>query len=365
MTKAHRVLGKILFFILIGFVCILTTVRPGQAQTGNNRSGGSANNGRGGGLVQSIPDGIVAKVNDEVIFASEVMKGIRPRLEILAKRLPEKQFRQKSMQLFRKELANMVQRKVVMHEAREKGISVSDKEFKEFKQRRIEEVGSKERFRKYLKQIGRTMERWEKDKRGELLTRKLVSSQLFGAPTEKGGGKFDTFVSPREMRRYYKNNRKEFYKESEVDGVLLKYNVPTDQKKKEQKKMIEELLRQVRNGADFSVLADLHAQEPFVTKRAFQDERKGSFPRIVETYLFEDMEKGSVEGPVEKGEQLYVLKLDDRSLGKQSSFTEVKSEIRKNLRSRKINENLQKFRKQLMEEAYIWPRELLEIAMDQ
>lgn len=314
----------------------------------------------------AIPDGIVAKVNEEVIFASEIMENITPRLKVMAKNLSKRKFKKRSLQVFRRELANVVERKVIIKEAKEAGISVSDKELEKLKQKEMKQAGSEADFQAYLKQTGMTEEEWKKEKRKQLLTRKLVSNRLFGAPSlEKEMGQFDTFVSPREIRSYYRNNKEEFRQEPQVKGILVRFSYRNSDEKDERRQQLKGIRRQISQGADFSKIAQVYASDRYVTKRKFDWINKGVFSKKVEEWLFDKAKIGEVEGPMEVDGEFVMLKVVDRKPGKQLPLTEVQEEIRQTLRSRKINENLDEMRQKMLEEAYIWPEEILRYSSNQ
>ncbi len=303
----------------------------------------------------SLEDGVVAWVNDSIILHSDVMDRIRPRLKQYRKRLSKRELAYRKRTLFMQELSLMVEEKVIIQAAREEGLQVTNRELNQLEQQMVERFESREKFLETLRQNGRTLEDWRRNKRKQELQKKLIRKKFRGAGV-------DTFVSPREIRKYYQENKEEFFREPRVKGHII--TIPTAEVggEKEAKKLIEETLRQIRTGADMKTLARLHNKTYGENNRTFDWTRRGNFHRDVEKALFEHLEVDEVSDPIVLPDRVVLVKLKGKIKGKQKTFSDpqVQEKIRNRLRSRKLKKHRKKLRKDLFQKAYIKPQFLRE-----
>jgi len=331
---------------IIVLLFLLTTAAPLAGQPRNRASD------------RSLPrDGVIVRVNNDVILASEVWKRLGPLLRYKKKRLSSEQFRKKKRQWYRKTISQMIRSRVIQQEAEQAGLTVSDRAIQDALQRQIEQVGSREEFIRGLRQRDWTLERWKRQKRKELLQKKLFRTKF-----KKSGTTF--FVSPEEIKTYYRNHQQQFTREAKVKGHVLGIPYGDARSREEALGLARSIRSQIEDGARMSHLVELYKPlDPDFTKTFDDWIRKGTFGRTVEQILFEKEDIKNVEGPVVLENRVVLLNRTAKIQRKESEFKDpdVQKKIRNLIRNRKYREKLSQIEKRLLENAYINPRYLLQV----
>ncbi len=325
------------------FSLFLVLPLSGQGRTGS----------KGG---RTLPkDGVIVRVNDDVILASEVWKRLAPLLRYKKRRLSSDEFNRKRRKWFRKTTAQMIRSRVIQQAAEEAGLDVSEQEIRRELQNQIEEAGSREKFIRGLKQRGWTLEKWKRQKRKDLLQRKLFRQKFKQTRT-------NFFVSPEEIKTYYRTHKSQFYREPKVKGHIISIPFGERRSEKEALDTAHTLLRQIDDGARMDHLVEVYRRLDSEHTRTFDFVKKGTFSRKVEQFLFEKLDGNRVGGPVILRDRVVVLKRTGKVKEKKSSLEdpEVQQKIRDRLRNRKYREKLSTIEQQLLNQAYIKPRYLLQ-----
>lgn len=300
-------------------------------------------------------DGVLAQVNDEVILYSDVISRIRPRLKRYARQLSKKEYQKRRQELFQKSVSLMIQEEVLQQEARALGLKVSEQEVDERKQEIIEKVGSEEAFKKGLFQQGMTMDMWERRMRTQILNRKLFQKKF-----RESRDSF--FVSPQEMKTYYRENKLQFYREAKVKGHVLSFPFDSTEDRDQKVRLALSVRDQLKEGASFTSIVESYKSLDPEHSRSFDWTKKGEFLKPVEYILFHGMGDRSIRGPFVAENRIFIVKRTGKIKSKQSPLTdpEVQKEIRKQIKQRKRKERLDQIRERLIEQAYINPRYLID-----
>ncbi len=301
-------------------------------------------------------DGVIARVNDDIILASEVWKRLAPLLQYKKKRLSESEFKEKKRTWFRNTISSMIRSRVIQQEAEKAGLSVSDQEIKEAVKDQIKKIGSREKFINGLKQRGWTLEKWKREKRKDLLQQKLFRKKFKESRTT-------FFVSPKELRRYYENHKSQFYREPKVKGLLISIPFGEKRKKREARSIAKSILQQIEDGARMKHLVQAYKNLDPERTRTFDWIKKGTFSQKVERWLFEKLDGEEVAGPITLENSVVLVKRTGKIKEKKSAFQdpEVQEKIRQRIRNQKYREQLKEIEKELLKEAYIKPRYFLNI----
>ncbi len=309
-------------------------------------------------------DGVVAKVNQEIILGNEVYKKIASELEGLRRTYPdEESYTKKATELWRKTLRDMIEDKVMLMAATAEGIKVEDREVDKDLQAQIKKEGTVEKLKAKLAQLGITLEQYREKIRTDMIQRELILTKLGFRQkqiTPDSKMPLDSFVTPHEVQQYYADNKKQFYvaEKAKSRQIVIHFEAAT---KAEKKAEAESVLRQIQHGADMALLALWYSAVHASDGGFWEWAERGNFPPEVDQVLFA-LKKGELGAIVETKDAFVIIRCEDREEPRQRQLgeDEVQDEIRKLIQNQKVNENVGKVKKQLVKEAYIEPADLFE-----
>ena len=160
----------------------------------------------------------------------------------------------------------------------------------------------------------------------------------------------DTKISEDEMKKYYEENKDDFYTDTvTASHILIKTidddgNELSEAKKKEAKKTAEEALAKVKAGEDFATVAKEYSED----SSASSGGELGTFGRGKMVTEFENaafaMKAGEISDIVETEYGYHIIKVTDR-VDKQETYDDVKDKIKSTLASEKYTEYVEKLKK--------------------
>jgi parvulin-like peptidyl-prolyl isomerase len=302
-------------------------------------------------------DGIVAKVNDEIITAAQVYRRIRAALDRLYRQYRGKEFERKAFQLWESELMKMIDEKLLLQAAREVDIEVDKERIERELRREIERFGSREAYVRYLWETYRlTLAEAREMIRNRLLIREYVLRRVYGSkrPGEEGR-LYDSFVRPCELREYYQKHKQEFYEPAQylIRQIILDPHLQGGVESV--KNLGRALLRQIKEGADFGLLARYYSVARRDEDGLWEWRTKEAFLQESEELanLIAQMKVGQVSGLLRTGKVFRIVKLEEKKEGRQKSFQEVQDWIKYRIRSEKAALNQNRVLTELRKKAYV------------
>lgn len=158
-------------------------------------------------------------------------------------------------------------------------------------------------------------------------------------------------ISDEEMKKYYEDNKKDYYKDEVKASHILISTVDdngkelSESKKKEAKKKAEEVLEKAKNGQEFSELAKEYSDD---TGSASQGGDLGYFTKGQMVQEFEEaafsLKPGEISGLVESEYGYHIIKVYDK-IDEQLPFDEVKDEIKTTLTENKYISSIEEISK--------------------
>ncbi|MFQ5780147.1 MAG: peptidyl-prolyl cis-trans isomerase [Nitrospiria bacterium] len=255
----------------------------------------------------------VARVNDEAITVQELLTAIPQGAEETAtdgmERTPQDEIR-----LRRNLLGQLIERKMLLQEARRLQMSLSENEIQErFKE--IRDGKDEETFLQSLTEQNLTREKWEKSTLENLLIEKLLDriNPDQGAVTEE------------EMRRYYENHEEKW---RVGERVKLRQIVV------EAEAEAEALRLSITEGSDFSEAAKQHSQLSQIGERGDLGYLGRSEIPIEFDPLFQSR-IGTVSQVIKTPFGYHLVKVEDRKPAETLPFEAVKGEIQQVLMEKK------------------------------
>jgi len=310
--QEHKKMNRIILITTLIFLSLLGTTRSSQCE---------------------VVDYIVAVVNREVITLSMVEDSMRA-VWVSPEFLPKSQ---------NDAIQGLIDRKLKLQEARRLGIIVSEDELSSEMAMVASRFPSQKEFSEALKQCGITQEDLQASLIEEIMVRNMVkrSFGLFVKESDIEG----------EALEFFEQNKGKFiipesvllsqifFKLSPDDNDKLWKSLskgvpgtsPLETTKEDVKKKAEEVLDELKNGAEFSKYVNENEKIDYIAVDQL-------IPVVAATVS--KMKLGEISGIVETPVGYFIIRLDDRSPSRQATFNDVKDEIKARLRQQKINEEL-------------------------
>lgn len=272
---------------------------------------------------------VVARVNGEDIPKADFDRILRQMEMQAGQPVPA----DRRDEVYRAVLDQVVTYTALVHEARARGITVSDAEAKAAGDAKIAElrqqIPDRQAFDKALADRNMTLSRLRSDIRNDLAINRMMEAELAGAPA----------ITDAQVREFYDKNPDEF-RGVRASHILIRPEGFDDASKKKARATAEDLMKQARGGADFAELARTHSADG----SAQQGGDLGFFTRGSMVPAFSDaafaLQPGQVSDVVETQFGFHVIKLAER---KDVPFEEANPGIRNFLTARQRDERQQAF----------------------
>jgi peptidyl-prolyl cis-trans isomerase SurA len=294
-----------------------------------------------------VVDRVVAVVNDEIIFDSEVeqfsvglLRGnVDPDSAEGKKQLDEAKH---------KALDAMIDERLVNQQAVELKLTVTPEEV----DRAVEEVKTQNKlddatFTEALKQQGFSMETYRKNLKKQILNLKVVNTAVRSRVS----------VGDDEVRTYYQQNARQLGGEKTAHLRQILIAVPADANPDEverRHKVASKVVELARGGANFQELAKKYSDDEM------SKEEGGDMGWVGHGVLIDSLEEvvggmdaGDVRGPVRTPRGWMVLQLIERKAGDIRPFDEVKEQLRKTLYDQQVEKATTSWLKELRKKAHV------------
>ncbi|MEK7485632.1 MAG: peptidyl-prolyl cis-trans isomerase [Planctomycetota bacterium] len=315
---------------------------------------------------------IVAKVNHEIITIYEIEKKISKAVDAIKKsNISIEEKKEKIRFLWKKQLREMVEELITLQAAVKADIKVTGEDIGSSLKKEKARLGGEENLEQILSDEGITIDDFQRSLRNQLIIERLFYQEAGLEISKEKRPRYDNFVSPLELREFYKDHQIEFAKEEEVKirQIVLYSDKKGDREKA--KELGESILRQLKEGADFAALAKLYDDGPQAEKREGiwpVDEQgkwllikrgQGSVKKVVEDAAFA-LKSGEVTPLIPWPKGYFIIKVEEHQKAEIPSFEQVQKKIRFVIQQQKIAANIRKVSEELRKNSYIWPEDLFE-----
>jgi peptidyl-prolyl cis-trans isomerase C len=303
---------------------------------------------------ETVPKDVAVIVNGVEIKNSAIMELIGPQLAKINQQsagIPSPVAEQYKKQLREQALEQLIRRQLLDEKIKDANVTITDEEVVS----KIEELASEknmslEDYKKALEQNNQDFDVVKEDFRKQLSRNKFMEAQWAGK----------TDVTEEEAKKYYDENKKKFDipERIRVRHILIKFkqqNPDADPNvaKASAKTKAQDLLQQIKDGADFAELAKAHSDCLSGSKGGDM----GFFPRGYTTPKFEkaafELEIGQVSDIVETEYGYHIIKLIERKDASVVSFEQAKDKIFEELKEQKQRELAEKYINSLKADAEI------------
>ena len=278
-------------------------------------------------LNAQVLDGIEAVVHDSPVTLVEVQALTLPAVDMLQRQYAgqEQTFQTKVREAQRDNLEHLVQRQLILQEFKTYNVpeTILDKDIDKRVEEKIRDqfYGDRVRFIKTLQAEGMTYEKFRQQIRDQFveiaLRQKNVSSEII--------------ISPHKIETYYAAHKEDYKIEEEIKlRMIVLTNAPGVE---EPKKLAEEILSKINEGASFTEMAAVYSQ-------GSQRKENGDWGWVERKVLRKELadasaslKSGEHSGVIvtESQDTFYIMLVEDRRPGHYKPLGDLREEIEKNL----------------------------------
>ena len=280
-----------------------------------------------------LEDRIVAVVNSDLIMLSELKRDLLPEQDRLRKLYKGEDLERRLKTAEAMGVTKMIERKLQLQAARNKGVDVSDQEV----------VQAVEEMKKQGEAIDSADPNTARSIREQLTLMRVVDREVRGL----------IMVADSEMKRYYQEHQDRFAypEEYQLSQILIKPRTPDGLSAAHGR--AEALLATLKQGESFEDLA-LRFSDGVDASRGGRLGlvRQGELIPALEQALT-SVDVGKITGIVETAEGLHIVRVDDKKPRQFRPFEQVKTEIQSLVFQQKTEDQYQIWMAELKNKAYI------------
>jgi len=286
---------------------------------------------------------ILAVVNDEVVTETDLDVALSSSIDELQKEYSGAELQAK-IETARKEcLDQIIDDKLILQEAKKRGITAADAEVDE----RLKEIKShfpsEDAFYAEVQKSGVSTELLKKRYGENIMMGKLVNHEV----------RDKVVVIPTEIEDYYKKHAEELKAPDSVHLRTIMLRFSADNTEDAVKQKAEDVVKLAREGRDFGELAKLYSQ-------GGRAEENGDFGFVDRGQMREDFEKviftlkpGEVSDPVKADVGYYIFKVEEKRESHVRSLSEARADIENIIFREKAQRRYQEWIAKLKRDAFI------------
>ena len=290
-----------------------------------------------------IVEGIAAVVNGEIITLSELESELERFLGSGRARMEGMDVGKGSREARRRALERLIEKKILLKEAKDKDIKIREEKI----DHRIEDIkgkfASEEEFRQALRKDNFTEAKLRKRIEEDLMVSVLVDREV----------ESKIRVGREEIRLFFEENRERFQEPEEVELSHILIKVQEGEGWGESERKGQDLLKQLREGANFSLLAKEYSHGP-------NAERGGKLGFLALGELSPEFEEaisglgvGEISSLIRTEDGFHIIKLEGRKAPRQMELSEVRDRIKTFIFAEKWERRYREWIGELKKKAYI------------
>ncbi|MCX5677773.1 MAG: peptidylprolyl isomerase [Candidatus Omnitrophica bacterium] len=294
-------------------------------------------------LYAAVVDKIVVVINNEVITQGEIDRILAPAYEQYKSMLPEDQLIKKLDDARQAVMAQLIEEKLILSEAKKQNIEVDEKDVDAKVQESKKRFPSNELFEEALAAQHLTLKDLRAKFKEQLMTKKLID--------QKVGSK--VFITPNEVIEYYGKHAEEFSKPEalRLSNILIK---PKENVKIEKTvELVAEIGKRLKGGSDFAELAKIYSEGPGAKEGgAMGYVRRGDLLPEIEKVVF-SMKEGEISDVIRTKVGFHFIKVDEKKAPESVSMADARQSIEQTLWMSKMREKSKGWIEELRKHAYI------------
>ena len=280
----------------------------------------------------TVIDSIQAIVGDSIITLQEILGTTLPREEAIFQQSTGQSQREteSSIRALRQDaFQSLIDRQVVLQEfkrlEKEKGTKIPDSYVDEQVQNIIRDKfgGDRVRFDKELEASGLTREEFRKRQRDDIIYN-IMRQQFVPEP----------IISPLKVETYYRQHQDQFTVAARIKFRWIRMDKSDDDTNGVTRKRMDEILSQIKDGADFDDLARTYSTGPQHDTNDWLE-----IPKLNDAFRDEvgKLKPGQCTGIIETTQTFLILRVDALDPAHVTPLNEVRDEISKTLTAQEQN----------------------------
>jgi peptidyl-prolyl cis-trans isomerase SurA len=269
-----------------------------------------------------LVNSIQAVVHDTVITRQDVVEMTLPAVKVLQRtyRGQDDVIRKKLAEADRDNLETLARRQLILHEFKTAGYSLPESILDEMVEDRIRSrYGDRRTMAKTLQSEGITVEKFRARLREQFIVEAMRAKNISQ----------EILISPQKIENFYAANREEFKEDYQVKLRMIVLPKNTSPEAPRADKMAEEILLQLKEGAQFDEMSALYSQGAQKASEGQWYETSGLRKELAEGIV--GLKAGEYSKVVDLPEACYVLRVEEVKEEHYKPLTDVREEIEKTL----------------------------------
>lgn len=292
---------------------------------------------------EEVIEAIVAIVNDDIITLSDYKQEFEMRYQSLRSQYEGEEFSRQYKQMRENLLESMITDLLLLQEAEEKEIDVSEQVKMTIENIKKENaINSDEQLKRLMRQQGINFEEWKKQVERNQLRQAVIFSEVVRGIA----------IDDSELVQYYNQHKEEFTEptEYELKAVYISSQGKSKEEIEEKKRII---LERLKSGEKFSGIAQEYSEGPErESGGSLGSYKKGELAKNLEQAV-ESIKVGEITSWVKVKTGWYLLKLVGKKEKRVKPFEEVRQEIEEKIFNQKRQQKMNEFLQKLREENYV------------
>ncbi|NQU95423.1 MAG: peptidylprolyl isomerase [Candidatus Omnitrophica bacterium] len=290
-----------------------------------------------------VVDKILVIVNDEIITQGEVDRILIP-IYIQYKNLYSGQELTEKLDEVRSNVVSrLVQDMLLLSEAKKREVVVTDEEVEQ----RIEEIkknfSSEEEFERALAAEDIALGSLKKKHRERIMIDKIIDAEI----------RHKISVSPSELVEFYETNKEKFREPQKVKVKSILIKVSEERPEKKSLKLAKTVLRRLKEGGDFGLLAKEYSDGPYAESGGQMGwVREGELMDKLNDLVF-SLDENETSGILKTKLGFHIFLVEEKEPSSTMDFNKAKPRVEQITLNKKIQDKLGQWIESLKKDAYI------------
>lgn len=285
------------------------------------------------GIQAVVHDAVITRqdVEEETLRAErELRRDYRDQRDVYEKKLAEAEHNN---------LDHLTERQLILHEFKTAGYNLPEKVIDDVVQAEVRSHGDRMTYIRTLEAQGTTLERHRQRIREQYIERAMREKNVSS----------ETIISPHKVEVYYQEHRESFRLEDRVKLRMIVLSPSSEPEAPQARKMAEEILAKLKDGASFADLAKLYSE-------GRQGREGGDWSWVERPVLRKELAEaafalkaGERSGVIETPDACYLMLVEDAQSAHYRPLAEARDQIEKDLqdqeRARLLKQWIDKLRK--------------------
>jgi peptidyl-prolyl cis-trans isomerase C len=292
-------------------------------------------------------NGKVASVNGVAITKLQYDRAMAPVEQQVAQMGKGAVTDEQLAQVKTKILDNLIATELLYQESRKNGVVIEDNEVSETYDKQKAQFNTEAEFQKALTESKFNESAFKAQIKLGLTIQQYINKNFAQ----------NTAISDEDVKKFYDENADQFQQPAQIKAshIMIMLDASADQAKKDDaKKQLETVLARLKAGEDFAAVAKEVSQDPYTKDKGGDLDyfSKGQMVQAFEDAAFA-LKPGELSSIVETDYGYHIIKVTDKKDAKTISMDESKEDIRSNLKSSKVNSDVNKYVAELKNKAKV------------